>query len=1299
MFGGGRSEEGMDAACAIRHILEEFPPEDSLSSQPSLNYRSSTSALADAQFLSKIDSHAKQTMFQDLTKAISIATFADRHLHDLVTGFTRAFKALGIEVPVPEIQKMSELVLLSMSHPKRVYHSFSHLFDVTPLSAADENPLEFLATMFHDIVYFQLDECIPPHLLPILHRAGLLSLPSQGALKSSNNSISSSSSCSDNQIPPKASIIRDDAELHAASLEENTCQGCGNTNAIVDPAASLDNFNVTKTNFHHPIVHNFPCDVPQPPDNPQKLLDDEKKYHNEYNGNDAHMPDYSDAIEKTPSEQNDSELSHHTLYFSNIIITRATPLIPHTPESQILDDYPPDHRQQFASQRAGLCCLEPDLADYHDNLAAFLLHRIETSPQLNSDVCNSHMEKLGALMNPQSIGLFTGVSRQHLQRCLGNQSPSRDYLLPREKIIALLDHGNQSKTQTNRSSSCSSQESTGTERRSRSSSRGSSSINDISPISVQSARVALEIISWWDNQEDANASTHSTVQTDVAPTKSHIHYQLDSVGKSCQLKKDTLWPRMSEFSYTESGCTKDTFKKDEKSSKKDKDYDAHNHVPKNNYAANDDEHSPHLMKEQILSVNKGECMLQNNKDAVSSKLNMTKNEKETQLNIPSSHTDAMCINNAIRQSRLDANGSTGILRARQHLAHRICYRVFGFGVGDVILCNPSPTGFNEFLSAVIAVEMLYPWLSPLDILHICVCIELTIPFRSPSTVDALYARCLQVFTHLRHLDMVTEEDVHRLRQMMEDACNMAARDVSNFAAIDTRKFLSNTWKLLPEIHPPLQYPSTITFGDWMNALASNIKFFEFICNEPIRVFPRFGSCRTNEQQRKMLTQTSINLQRARFYVGSRLIYAAIVHALFSASGHSVIQPVADIFRLPLGGDFDVPSAVRRVSTSSLVDMAVECEQDQPLQSQINYVLDDGYATFNSKYLEVLPAVAPMQCSQSLPVNQANYTSTTLKSKSESHLAKNFIQQLLPPQTVTQPKCVHEQNKYDKSPLRNEIQLQADDTRGCNQIFSPNVSDTHLEFNKHVDAHQQVFTFDELSHEDESSSRTLTQDTPFPHDINEHLQCDFDFSEDDGDMEAYVSHLLHKGFTAHGIVFDKPACHASLLVFQHLQRTRRFERCLKTALQYEEGTTSRQSFLGSIPYVLLRLVGGQLASKLKKSEYTTMRIAVSMASPSSAASSSRRSSRSPSLVSRAESASCQSSPGLPSLHTKRAGRVPSARGASAYAVLTRSHKESNVDVGRNYYAALNRKGQRIHNQVSPPGRHSISMANSDSASFS
>jgi hypothetical protein len=74
--------------------------------------------------------------------------------------FADAFADLGIAVPMADIERFAMGVHCDMEHGLRVYHTSAHALEM----CRDMKPLQVLAALYHDLVYYQLDGGFPAHV-------------------------------------------------------------------------------------------------------------------------------------------------------------------------------------------------------------------------------------------------------------------------------------------------------------------------------------------------------------------------------------------------------------------------------------------------------------------------------------------------------------------------------------------------------------------------------------------------------------------------------------------------------------------------------------------------------------------------------------------------------------------------------------------------------------------------------------------------------------------------------------------------------------------------------------------------------------------------------------------------------------------------------------------------------------------------------------------------------------------------------------------------------------------------------
>ncbi|MES2948442.1 MAG: hypothetical protein V4858_07865 [Pseudomonadota bacterium] len=75
-----------------------------------------------------------------------------------------AFQALPVTVSMVETERLAMLVHHAMESPTRAYHTSGHVFGM----CEGMKPLQVLAALFHDLVYYQLDAGFPKHTMGLL---------------------------------------------------------------------------------------------------------------------------------------------------------------------------------------------------------------------------------------------------------------------------------------------------------------------------------------------------------------------------------------------------------------------------------------------------------------------------------------------------------------------------------------------------------------------------------------------------------------------------------------------------------------------------------------------------------------------------------------------------------------------------------------------------------------------------------------------------------------------------------------------------------------------------------------------------------------------------------------------------------------------------------------------------------------------------------------------------------------------------------------------------------------------------
>lgn len=206
----------------------------------------------------------------------------------------------------------------------------------------------------------------------------------------------------------------------------------------------------------------------------------------------------------------------------------------------------------------------------------------------------------------------------------------------------------------------------------------------------------------------------------------------------------------------------------------------------------------------------------------------------------------------------------------------IVLQIFDFNLGDKLI---APKGQNEFLSALIASQILQPYLPLSLITRIVTIIELTIPFRKSKdknkTIPQQLQNRLEIVNKNFNLGLTQEEITLTITQ----AVKLANLDVSGFASDDVKNFVKNTWLLLPETNHCLYDTQKYSIQDYRFALVNTTKFINFI--SPDLVFHRYHNEPNIDTFQELITRCENNLHIVRIYLKIKLVSIAILEALSS----------------------------------------------------------------------------------------------------------------------------------------------------------------------------------------------------------------------------------------------------------------------------------------------------------------------------------------------------------------------------------------------------------------------------------
>lgn len=206
-------------------------------------------------------------------------------------------------------------------------------------------------------------------------------------------------------------------------------------------------------------------------------------------------------------------------------------------------------------------------------------------------------------------------------------------------------------------------------------------------------------------------------------------------------------------------------------------------------------------------------------------------------------------------------------------------RIFGFREGMKL---PPYAGTNEFLSALCMEKLSENHISRKDRLAIAVCIEASIPFlgadsQGLSRGDALEKR-LEDACRAAGLNLERNE----LETMVRRAIAFANADVKDFAITDPARFLSNTWKLLPESNESLRRKGAFSVAEYREALQKMLGFFRSL--DAANIFHSYRGAPDAAELLRLRTAAELNLKCAATYLRAKLLAVAFVEATAMVSG-------------------------------------------------------------------------------------------------------------------------------------------------------------------------------------------------------------------------------------------------------------------------------------------------------------------------------------------------------------------------------------------------------------------------------
>lgn len=221
-------------------------------------------------------------------------------------------------------------------------------------------------------------------------------------------------------------------------------------------------------------------------------------------------------------------------------------------------------------------------------------------------------------------------------------------------------------------------------------------------------------------------------------------------------------------------------------------------------------------------------------------------------------------------------------------------------------------GTNEFLSGIIGVRVLSPWLGMSHLMQIASCIEATIPFRSviddKSPMDRLYDRLATV---------CPDQSEDWLVKTIMLSAETANCDLCSFDSTDRDFFLDSSWRLIPEARPVLLKEDCplIEMLYELNALEGRTKFLKGVVP---RIFQSFRQVPSPEVMEEKQRRTHDNLDIITEYARVRLLQVMVLIEFTEAMGEDPkVLPLRRFLTM------DVPEAAGSEPIATLTSVELE----------------------------------------------------------------------------------------------------------------------------------------------------------------------------------------------------------------------------------------------------------------------------------------------------------------------------------------------------------------------------------------
>jgi hypothetical protein len=226
-----------------------------------------------------------------------------------------------------------------------------------------------------------------------------------------------------------------------------------------------------------------------------------------------------------------------------------------------------------------------------------------------------------------------------------------------------------------------------------------------------------------------------------------------------------------------------------------------------------------------------------------------------------------------------AEGGFRLLPSAESESYGDCLSVFGFEPG--LILKPLG-GLNEFLSALAMYKTLDRGIPREGLAAIAACIEASIPFRGLDAKGRGIGEALEQRLRAMASAGRLKADDRAIEAMTHRAVAFANKDVQDFALDDPGRFLSNTWKLLPESNAALRRRGIFSISEYRVALGKMLGFFKSLA--PERIFHSYRGLPDPKTAESLHASSRRNLEVAREYIEAKLLAVGLLDAVAGVSG-------------------------------------------------------------------------------------------------------------------------------------------------------------------------------------------------------------------------------------------------------------------------------------------------------------------------------------------------------------------------------------------------------------------------------